>query len=116
MHKKRAVYNQSFREQLLSNLEEFDFEINGDPALSVPHTLNISLKGLNSEAVILALKEILAISNGSACTSQSYEPSHVLKTMGLTEDRIQSAIRLSWCHKTPEPDWDRMRKALKNLV
>jgi len=71
---------------------------------------------INSEALMLALKGIVAISNGSACTSQSYEPSHVLKAMGLSEDRIQSAIRLSWCHMTAEPDWDPFRGAIHSLL
>lgn len=64
---------------------------------------------------MLALKGIVAISNGSACTSQSYEPSHVLKAMGLPEDRIQSAVRLSWCHRTEEPDWKNVISSIRSL-
>ena len=54
---------------------------------------------------MLALKGVVAISNGSACTSQRYEPSHVLTAMGLPEDRVAGALRISWCHLTEEPDW-----------
>ena len=50
---------------------------------------------------MVALKDEVAISNGSACTSASYNPSHVLKAMGLPDDEIAGAIRLSWCHMTP---------------
>jgi cysteine desulfurase len=88
----------------------------GDESLSVPHAVSISFSGVNSEALMLALKGIVAISNGSACTSQSYEPSHVLKAMGLSENRIQSAIRLSWCHMTAEPDWKNFRAAINSLT
>ena len=44
------------------------------------------------------------ISNGSACTSSSYTPSHVIKAMGYSDDEANEAIRLSWCHLTPEVD------------
>jgi len=78
---------------------------NGDESLSVPHAVGLSFAGINSEALMLALKGVVAISNGSACTSQSYEPSHVLTAMGLLENRIKSAIRLSWCHMTGDVSW-----------
>jgi len=56
--------------------------------------------------MMLALKETVAISNGSACTSQNYTASHVLTAMGLSEDRVKGALRFSWCHLTPAVDWD----------
>lgn len=46
------------------------------------------------------------ISNGSACTSSSYTPSHVIKAMGYSDDEANEAIRLSWCHLTPEVEWE----------
>jgi len=88
---------------------------NGDESLSVPHAVSLSFTGINSEALMLALKGVVAISNGSACTSQSYEPSHALKAMGLSTDRIQSAIRLSWCHMTNEPDWENVISSIRSL-
>jgi len=45
---------------------------------------------------MIALREDLAISNGSACTSASYSPSHVLLAMGLDEEEIASSVRISW--------------------
>jgi hypothetical protein len=68
----------------------------GDPSRTQPHVVNVSFPGVDSEALMLALREDLAISNGAACTSASYAPSHVLKAMGLGEDIIASAVRISW--------------------
>jgi cysteine desulfurase len=115
-HTARDEANRAFRQKLFQALEGLDYQINGDESLSVPHAVSLSFSGINSEALMLALKGIAAISNGSACTSQSYEPSHVLKAMGLSEDRIQSAIRLSWCHMTAEPDWNVVRGAVISLM
>jgi cysteine desulfurase len=72
---------------------------NGNGA-RLPNILNISIPGLDSEAAILLLKGTAEVSNGSACTSNKYEPSHVLQAMGLSRDRTLGAIRFSWDHST----------------
>ena len=82
---------------------------------SMPNTLNFSIDGINSEAAIIALKDIVAISNGSACTSSSYASSHVLKAMGLTDEEANQCIRISWCHLTPEVDWKEITDRLSSL-
>jgi cysteine desulfurase len=64
----------------------------------------------------LALKGVIACSNGSACTSSSYKPSHVLEAMGLAPERIRGAVRLSWCHLTERPDWDLAVSRLQALM
>ena len=64
---------------------------------------------------MLATKGLIAVSNGSACTSQSYQPSHVLQAMGLPTDRIKGAIRLSWCHLTPDVNWQEVVAAAKRV-
>ncbi len=97
-------------------VSELGGQVNGAPEHCLPHVLNFSVPGVNSEAAMVALKGVIAISNGSACTSSSYEPSHVLTAMGLAEDRIAGALRFSWCHLTGEPDWDEVRKRLAGLA
>ena len=76
-----------------------------DPSLTLPHVLNFSIPGVDSEAIMVAVKDLAAISNGSACTSQTYSPSHVLEAMSLSNDAITGAVRISWCHMTPHVDW-----------
>lgn len=88
---------------------------NGDQDRVLPSTINVSFPGLDSEAVMLALKGDIAISNGSACTSQSYAPSHVLTAMGLPPGRIAGALRFSWCHLTPDVDWELIAKKIRML-
>lgn len=82
---------------------------------TLPSTLNIRFPGLDSEALMVALKDLIAISNGSACTSQSYTPSHVLKAMGLTDAEANECVRLSWSHLTPRFDWEIVAGRLRAL-
>ncbi|MFB6568523.1 MULTISPECIES: cysteine desulfurase DndA [Streptomyces] len=86
----------ALRERLLTALEKTRYTINGDPEHSVPHILNLSFDKLNAEALIVRIKDQAAIATGSACTSASYTPSHVLTAMGLPEDRASNGLRLSW--------------------
>lgn len=76
------------------------YYINGDQQYCMPNTLNVSFPGVSSEAVMLATKQYCGISNGSACNSHSYSGSYVLSAMGIPQERIQSALRLSWSHNT----------------
>lgn len=77
-----------------------NFIINGDETNCMPNTLNISILGVESEALMLSSKQFCGISNGSACNSHDYKPSYVLTAMGLDAERISSAIRISWNGKT----------------
>ena len=84
------------REQLLRDLQAVEHHINGNPSRCQPHVLNVSFPGLDSEAFMLATRHALATSNGSACTSGNYKPSHVLIAMGFDDERISCSIRLSY--------------------
>lgn len=111
----RAAYCTELRDGLLQALVPLDAVVNGDPDRTMPHTLNFSVPGVDSEAAIVALKDIAAISNGSACTSQSYDPSHVLVAMKLPDARIQGALRISWSHLTERPDWAQITDRLAKI-
>jgi cysteine desulfurase len=78
---------EQFREQL------GDVELNGHPTQRLSHNLSISIKGIESRSLIVQMKNI-AISTGSACTSASVEPSHVILALGFGENRAHSAIRI----------------------
>jgi cysteine desulfurase len=84
-------------------------------ANSSPFVLNFTIPGVNSEAAMVMLKGIAAVSNGSACTSSSYKPSHVLIAMGLDAERINGAIRMSWSHMTEELPLEKLASTLAKL-
>ncbi|MBQ0827456.1 cysteine desulfurase DndA [Streptomyces sp. RG38] len=84
------------RERLLAVLERTRFQINGDTDHTVPHILNVTFDGLNAEALIVRIKDQVAVATGSACTSASYTPSHVLTAMGLPEEVATNGLRFSW--------------------
>ncbi|CUX95709.1 Cysteine desulfurase [Candidatus Gullanella endobia] len=69
--------------------------VNGSLNQSIATVLNVSFHGINNESLVINLKN-LAVSTGSACTSTSFEPSYVLKAMGLDEKLINSSIRFSF--------------------
>jgi cysteine desulfurase len=111
----RAARCRDIRQNLLDALLPIGAVINGSPDLGLVSTINLSFPGLDSEAVMVVLKDLVALSNGSACTSASYNPSHVLVAMGLPDDRIDSALRFSWCHMTDEPNWAEVAHRIKGL-
>lgn len=102
------------KREFISQLKSLNIQVNG--ANTSPYVLNFSIPGVNSEAAIVKLKGIIAVSNGSACTSNSYTPSHVLSAMGLDSDRIAGAIRVSFGVQTHDVPYDAIIAALKSLV
>lgn len=112
----RASACRNYRDSVLNALKPLEPVFNGDPEQALPHVLNLSFPGLDSEALMLSLKDIIAISNGSACTSHSYQPSHVLNAMGLSPQIVQGAVRISWCHLTEELDWSAVATRIKTLL
>ncbi|HWE01486.1 MAG TPA: aminotransferase class V-fold PLP-dependent enzyme [Tepidisphaeraceae bacterium] len=105
----------AFRERLLAALGPLSPVLNGDQRHVLPHIINLSFPGLDSEDVMAALAELVAISNGSACTSQSLTCSHVLSAMGLGTNVMEGALRWSWSHMTGEPDWQKIAQAIMAL-
>jgi cysteine desulfurase len=114
-HEQRAESNRQLKIQALDALAPLSPKLHGDHDRVLPHVLNLSVPGVNSEAALIALKDIAAISNGSACTSASYHGSHVLKAMGLSAEEVMGALRISWSHLTTSVDWRAIKQALTTL-
>lgn len=97
----------SERDFFLRNLEQKVeyIHINGHPQQKVNGILNISFEMVDNESLLMLLDMGgVAVSIGSACTSNSAEPSHVLKAMGLDDDEIKSSIRISFGKNTSRSD------------
>jgi cysteine desulfurase len=97
-HLIRSESSRSVRRSLLFELEKIEYVQNGDWLKCQDHVMNIRFPGVDSEAIMMAMRKSLAFSNGSACTSDSYHSSHVLLAMGLSVDEADESIRLSWGH------------------
>ena len=104
-HEAREAKCRAFRERFLRAIEPLHPKIHGDEGQVLAHTVNLSFPGISAEEGMVKIRDLVAVSNGSACTSSSYQPSHVLKAMRLAKDEIIGAMRFSWCHLTPDPDW-----------
>lgn len=92
------------KSQIFKVLDDSNIEyiVNGEQSFCLPNTLNISFKGVESEALMISSRQYCGISNGSACTSHDYTPSYVLVAMDLNEKRISEAVRISWGADTNE--------------
>lgn len=91
--------------------------INGDPEHRLPNTTNISFKYVEGEAILLLLdQEGVCASSGSACTSGSLEPSHVLRSMGVPFTYAHGSVRLSLSRYTTEAEIDKTLEVLPRVI
>jgi cysteine desulfurase len=101
-----AVRLEALRSLFLGALRQggTDFVINGDMDRRLPGNLNISFPGVDSEALLMRLRADVSLASGSACTTTSLEPSHVIQALGFGSDRAEEAIRIGFGRPTSEAD------------
>ncbi|QYH38569.1 cysteine desulfurase [Algoriphagus sp. NBT04N3] len=111
---------QKLRNQLQEGLLKISgTQLNGSQDNRLPHVCNIAFSGVEGEELLKRVNQKVAVSSGSACTSISPKPSHVLKAMGLDSDLGRASIRFSLGRKTSEDeilqtiDW--VEKVVKEL-
>jgi len=91
--------------------------VNGARGPRVPNTTNISFEGVEAESLLIALDlDGIAVSTGSACSSGTLEPSHVLRAMGFPAHRTQNSIRISLGAGNTEQDVDLLLDRLPGIV
>ena len=100
-------------EKFHQNLDEI--YINGSMEHRLPHNLNISFAYVEGESLLMGINDV-AVSSGSACTSASLEPSHVLKALGAGDDLARSSIRFGLGRWTTEEEVDYVVDKLTNVV
>ncbi len=92
-------------------------EVNGDRARRLPNTTNISFKFIEGEAILLLLDKYgICASSGSACTSSSLEPSHVLRAMGLPYTLLHGSIRFSLSRYTTNAEINQVLEIMPKIV
>ena len=91
---KENAKSKRWTDSMLKKFQEAGGKLNGHPEKRLSHNLNVRFDGIESKAIINTVSKKIAISAGSACTTQIVEPSHVLLAIGLSEDQTHSSIRV----------------------
>lgn len=95
----------------------YNAKVNGETENRVPNTTNIGFQYIEGELILLHLSDLgICASSGSACTSGSLEPSHVLKSMGVPFESLHGSIRFSLSRFTTEEEIDYVLKVLPNVI
>ena len=107
--KEMGAENERFRTWTKQMLEAFQDNIegvilNGHPEKRLAHNLNVCFPGIESKALMHLLRNDVAVSAGSACTTTSVEPSYVLKAIKLEEHDIYSAVRFGLGRQNTEEE------------
>jgi cysteine desulfurase len=108
----------ALRDRLIAGLSEIPAtKINGSLENRLPNNVNVCFEYVEGESLLLNLDLLgIAASSGSACSSGSLEPSHVLLAMGLSHEIAQGSVRLTLGRKTSESDIDFVLKELPQIV
>ena len=106
------------RDRLIAGLDKIPYgELNGDREHRVPATVNFCFEGIEGEALLLLLDDKgICASSGSACTSGSLDPSHVLLAIGRPHEVAHGSLRLSLDDDATEADVDYIIEAVSNVV
>ncbi len=116
---KEVKYLSTLRDKLENALLQRcpDTRINGDTKYRLPNTTNISFEYVEGEAILLRLDEYgICASSGSACTSGSLQPSHVLRAMGVPFTAIHGSIRFSLSRYNNEAEIDMVIKTVPSII
>lgn len=112
---KMAALRDCLQEGLLSKIP--DSRLNGDPDHRVPNTVNISFGYVEGEAILMHLNEYgICASSGSACTSGSLEPSHVMRAMGVDFQFAHGSVRFSLSEDTTQEEIDKVLEVLPGII
>ncbi len=116
--KSRQAHIQVLRDKLIAGLVALpEVELNGHPTQRLPGNVNVSVRYVEGESLILSLDmQGVAVSSGSACTSGSLEPSHVLLAMGLTHEQAHGSLRLTLGIDNTQEDVDYVLSVMPGIV
>ena len=106
------------RDKLIAGLSKIPHSaLNGDPVHRLPTNVNFCFEGIEGESLLLLLDQAgICASSGSACTSGSLDPSHVLLAIGRPHEVAHGSLRLSLCHDTTEAQVDYILEKVPGIV
>ena len=106
--------------KIFDSISQVGAKLNGHPTKRLAHNLNARFDGIEGKAIINFVSKKIAISAGSACTTQMVEPSHVLLALGLTEEQAHTAIRIGCGRFNTDEDIqiaiDEINSSIKHLA
>ena len=108
----------ALRDKLIAGLSQIPHSaLNGDPVSRLPGNVNFCFEGIEGESLLLLLDDKgICASSGSACTSGSLDPSHVLLAIGRPHEVAHGSLRLSLCEENTEADVEAILKAVPEIV
>ena len=119
---KNNAHSAALRDRLLGRIEkEIPFvRVNGSRTKRLPNNANVSFEYIEGESILMSLDLAgIAVSSGSACTSGSLDPSHVLLAMGLPEETAHGSIRFTFgkCNTMEDVDYavDKLKEIIEKL-
>ena len=114
----RAARTRVLRDRLIDNILKIErTRLNGDREKRLPGNVNISIEGIEGESLLLSLDMYgICASSGSACTSGSLDPSHVLLAIGLKHEVAHGSLRISLSDENTEEDVDKILEVLPEIV
>ncbi|MFA6097594.1 MAG: aminotransferase class V-fold PLP-dependent enzyme, partial [Candidatus Paceibacterota bacterium] len=118
-HRKKMEEIRALRDRLVSEIEKNipNSKLNGSREKRLPHNANFSFKGVEGESLLMMLdQEGIAVSTGSACSSASLEPSHVLMAMGIPPEIAHASIRFTLGKDTTKKEIEFVLKVLPEKI
>ena len=115
---KNAAYVSALRNKLIAGLKTIPHAaLNGDETKRLPGNVNFCFEGIEGESLLLLLDEAgICASSGSACTSGSLDPSHVLLAIGRPHEVAHGSLRLTLCEENTEEQVDHMLREIPRVV
>ena len=115
---KNAAKVSALRDRLIEGLSKIPHSaLNGDPVNRLPGNVSFCFEGIEGESLLLLLDEVgIEASSGSACTSGSLDPSHVLLAIGRPHEVAHGSLRLSICEENTDEDIDVMLREIPRIV
>lgn len=116
--KAEAERETKLRDKLINEILKIQgTQLNGHPLQRLPNNVNVSIKGIEGEALLIRLNEKgIAVSTGSACSTKSLEPSHVLKAIGLTDEEAHGSLRITLGKDNTEQEINYFLELLPKIV